>query len=201
MLISPSKIYEFVYTLIAFTLVLTTGVASADQRTDTGFYLAGGVGHAQIDSESGFAGEETTTAPRIAAGWQLTPSLGIEAGYYDFKDYAEYSISTVDISGLSLAVVAQLPLSPRFALFAKVGQIWWGSDFTVQSCSHLGGCFAKDVNLDERDNLLGLGLSYELSDRLELELEYDYFDFKFTRDFNMLNNDVSFTSLSLVFEF
>lgn len=132
-------------------------------------------------------------------------SLKLKANQYADQSFKNLRIclhpDCFHISGLSLAVVAQLPLSPRFALFAKVGQIWWGSDFTVQSCSHLGGCFAKDVNLDERDNLLGLGLSYELSDRLELELEYDYFDFKFTRDFNMLNNDVSFTSLSLVFEF
>ncbi len=186
--------------LTTLLLLFLSGYSAADQRTDSGFYISGGIGAAQIEPGS-FLDDETNTIPRVAFGWQLNPYLGAELGYFDFGEMSGLIGDTPpDASGISLAVRGQLPVSSKLALFAKAGQIWWGSDFTITTCRFIE-CSVREINFDDRDAMLGVGLSYELTDRLEIELEYDYFDFKFARDFRQFNNETSVTSLVLTFEF
>lgn len=172
----------------------------ADQRSDTGFYLAAGVAASIIDPGPNFLDDETNLVPRLSAAWRITPYLGIETSYLDFGDapYPLVSGSANSISGYSLAVSGRWPLSPDVAMYVKAGQLWWATDLDVTSCSRLGGCTRHSVDYSDNDWLLGIGASYEISDRLGLEFEYDFLDFKFHRDFQRFNNETSTLSLMLV---
>lgn len=188
--------------LILLVLFLVNS-ATADQRTDTGFYLSGGIGRSYVDSDLHLE-EDTGTIPRIAAGWQVTPLFGIEAGYQNFNENKDpiATLSQHDISGLSFAGTFHLPVSSKLAIFAKIGQIWWTTDLSDTSCSRgPAGCSTTVFDVSEADIFLGLGIGFELTDRFELEVEYDYFEFEFGRTLDIFNSETSVIALSLRYEF
>lgn len=176
----------------------------ADQRTDSGLYLSAGVGMTQVDSSLSLK-DDKGTIPRVAAGWQLTPNFGVEAAYHNFSETEDPfgTLSKWDISGTSVAGTLRLPLSGRLALFSKLGYMWWSTDLSDTNCSRgPAGCSTTDYDISEANYFLGVGLGYELTDMLELELEYANFDFDFNdRNLDTFNNETSMVALSLKLKF
>ena len=113
--------------LVGLTSVVLIGSATADQNTDSGLYPSGSLG--QNWTQSGLS-EENTTLFKVAAGWQFNPNVSIELGYNDFGKYPDPTPAYTDfnLTGVSAALFAQLPISSSTALFGRLGQICWEAD-------------------------------------------------------------------------
>lgn len=187
----------------AVLTVLFASVALADQRTDTGFYLSAGGGQSRVDAELNLV-EDSGPIPRFAAGWQITPFWGIEAAYHNFHEFHDRfaTLADYDVRSLSLAGTARYPLSPRVAIFAKLGQLWWATDLNDTFCSRgPAGCTTTMLNLSETDTFAGMGAGFKLTDRFEMELEYDWFEFNFADDISYFSNETSLIAVSLKYSF
>ncbi len=179
------------------TLCLHT--AQADQNLDSGFFISGGIGQNWI--QSGIP-EENTTVLKAAIGWQFNSTVGIELSYNDFGQFPgpTPAFTDFDMAGVAAAVIGTLPVSEAFALFAKAGQIWWSADSSFFFFGRNSGINETGtLSFSESDTFLGAGASYELSDQLELELEYNYYRFDFP-DYSSFNNKNSAVLLSLKWE-
>ncbi|MDH7943728.1 outer membrane beta-barrel protein [Pseudohongiella sp. SYSU M77423] len=184
---------------LVICLVCPMSVVQADQLTDTGLYLSAGVGQNWI--QSGLP-EENTTVLKVAAGWQFNPYLALELGYKDLGEYpAPNSLySDFDVTGATASIIAQFPLSERLAVYGKVGNFWWSADSSFFFFSRNGGENQLTIlEFDESDIVYGLGVSYELSQQLEIDLEYNANDLEFS-DWPGLNNKSSALTVSLKYE-
>jgi opacity protein-like surface antigen len=173
--------------------------ASADQVTDTGAYLSAGVGQNWI--QSGIP-EENTTVLRLAAGWQFNPYLGVELSYNDFGTFPgpTTAFTDFDMTGTSLSVIGQLPLSSTVALYGKAGQTWWRADSSFFFFSRNGGMNESGtLNFSESDPHLGVGISVEVTRNIELDLEYNFYQFEFS-GYPMFDNDNSALVLAVKYE-
>lgn len=171
-------------------------VAEADQNHDSGVYLSVGIGQNRI--QSGIP-KGTTTLLKAAVGWQFSPFVGVELSYNDFGQFPgpTPAFTDFDMTGVSAAVIGTLPVSERLALYAKAGQVWWSTDSSFFFFGRNAGVNESGtLSFSEADVLLGVGASYELSDQLELELEYNYHEFNFS-DYSAFNNTSSALLLSL----
>lgn len=173
--------------------------AGADQQLDSGIYLSGGIGQNRI--QSGLP-EENTTLLRAAVGWQINPIIGVELSYNDFGEFPGPTpvFADFDLNGVAAAVTGTYPLSTTTAVFAKVGQLWWSADSSFFFFGRNSGVNQSGtLSFSESDMLLGVGASYELSDQLELELEYNYYKLDFS-DYSYFDNTNSAVLLSLKWE-
>lgn len=183
----------------ALTVLLFANSAAADQNSDSGLYVSGSVGQNRI--QSGLP-EESTTVLKAAVGWQFSPHLGIELSYDDLGEFPgpAPAYTDFDLTGVTAAVTGHLPISENIALFATAGQIWWSADSSFFFFSRSTGMNSTGkLSFSESDALMGLGASYELSEQLELELEYNYYQFDFP-DSSQFNNKTSAMVLSLKWE-
>ncbi|MES3007034.1 MAG: outer membrane beta-barrel protein [Pseudomonadota bacterium] len=183
----------------ALTVLLLANTATADQNSDSGIYVSGSVGQNWI--QSGLP-EENTAVLKAAVGWQLNPYLGIELSYDDLGEFPgpTPAYTAFDLAGVTAAVTGHLPLSENIALFAKAGQIWWSADSSFFFFNRsTGRNETGTLSFSESDALVGLGASYELSEQLELELEYNYYQFDFPGA-SLFNSENSALVLSLKWE-
>jgi len=156
--------------VVAFvTLLAAFSPASlADQREDAGFYIGGGIGFVSIDEENF---DDDKNIPQGFVGWQITPIFGLEAGYADFGTFGD-SAASADTDGASLAATLRLPVSERFAIYGKAGQFWWDTKFDIENISE---------SFDDKELFYGVGLSYELTNNIDLRLSYDRMDIDVSR--------------------
>ncbi|AKH70016.1 opacity protein [Spongiibacter sp. IMCC21906] len=99
-------------------------------------------------------------------GLQFNSFIAVEAGYLDFGSFGG-DIGKADIDGYDIAVVGRLPLSERFGLFAKVGQLFWDADVNV------GGL---KESYDGDEPFVGIGADFHVTDNLAVALEYDRYE-------------------------
>lgn len=195
--ISTMKNWRMIY--IALLTIVVSSNTVADQNTDSGFYLSGGIGQNWI--RSGIP-EENTTIIKISAGWDLNPNIGIELSYSDLGKFPAPTpaFTDFDLTGTSIAVRGQIPISANLALYGKAGQIWWSADSSFFFFSRGPGPNQSGVlKFSESDTLLGLGLSFELSEQLEIELEYNSYEFEFPGQ-PIFSNDSSGVVVALKYE-
>ncbi len=101
---------------------------------------------------------------KVRAGAQFSEVWGIEAGYTDFGEVADDRAS-FEAAGVTAGVTAALPLTPKFAPYAKGGYMFWdrnGEDRLLGS---------RDD--DGEDPYYGVGLRVGLSEQLDMRVEYD----------------------------
>jgi hypothetical protein len=111
------------------------------QAADTGFYVGGSIGQAQIEVPSDVvdvpAFDEDDTGWKLFGGynWNLALfNLGIEGGYVDFGNPSTaLGVDTtlaIDASGWNVWGMGGVNLGP-FDVYAKLGAISWDSDATI----------------------------------------------------------------------
>lgn len=181
--------------LSAPTLMIAASASLAqDQFDDSGFYVGGSYGLVSLEGDNF---DDDDNAPKLFAGFQILPFLGIEAAYHDFGEY-ENPAFQAEIESYSLSVVGRLPLSNSFAVFGRLGPMW--SETELRS-----GPFVADSDTEEV--LLGAGMEFELADNVDLRLSYDWVDQDLdasdlegvgTGDFN---SDLNILSAGIKFEF
>lgn len=147
---------------------------------EPGLVIGGGVGAASLNEDfDGFNIDADSTAFRLTIGWQFNDHFSLEAGYHNFGRF-EQSVDVagtpVDVSlkadGFTLGANASLPLGERFSLFGRAGAFFWDGDADINGVSQAR---PEDTNL-----FLGIGLSYRLTEKLELTGDWSRYELEDT---------------------
>lgn len=141
-------------------------VGTASAADESGFYLRGLVGQAEVD-ESGFSDEDTVFS--IGGGWRFLPYLSVEGGYNEFGDYDSGSPSAeLSSDSWELGIAAKIPFADSgFFGQARVGYHWWDID------SRLGTVRAS---LDGSDPYYGVGVGYDFNPQFGLSLNFERYE-------------------------
>lgn len=177
--------------LIPFAiLLLGSHAALAD-----GLYVLGDISHSFDKLDKGTfdsalsgagAGSPLTSSDRggsnqwrLQLGYGLSENFAVEAGYIDFgksKYSASYSGGSASgelkSGGFDLALLGILPVSEEFSLFGKLGVVAANTKSSLTATGSGSAASGKD-SAREVLPLVGLGVSYKLSDNLDLRSEYD----------------------------
>lgn len=161
------KVSRFVKSCGVATLatLLLTPAAFAD----SGFYLGGAYGDADLDI-SGVSFDQDSAPYKIMAGYIFdmpVVDVAIEAAYNDFGSQDDVALlGSVDADGLSAFVVGGVDFG-MFGIFAKAGMVAWDASISA------GGLSDSD---DGTDPAYGAGVRLTFSS-IEARLEYERFDF------------------------
>ena len=173
----------------------------AAQAADSGFYVGGSIGQAQLEVPSdvvdvpGF--DEDDTGWKLFGGynWNLALfNLGIEGGYVDFgAPSTALGIDTsleIEASGWNVWGMGGLNLGP-IDVFAKVGAISWDSDATIGGIDP--GFGIGTLSDSGTDIGYGLGARFALGS-LHIRGEWEQYDIEDT-------DSVYMFSLGLAWQF
>lgn len=161
--------------LILSVTLACTSVAMASSAFAQGYYDERHTGGAYIGANyGGFKSrggefDDENDFFEFVAGYRFGTYLGIEGTYSNFGEYGT-NAAAADIDGWSIAAVGFLPLTDSFGVYAKVGQFF--SDVKV----HVGDFHDK---FDDDQIFYGLGVSFAVSDPLQVILEYNRYKVEF----------------------
>jgi opacity protein-like surface antigen len=154
-------------------LVTVLGAAAASfsstsHAVDTGLYLRGNVGQADLSDSSTFLRDDSDTSYGLNFGWRFLPWLSVEAGYNRLGDFA-YRCATCaagvtqsrEIDSAELGIAARVP-------FGESG--WFGQ-------TRLGAHRWDDTfGRNEYDPYYGVGVGYQLNERFNMSLNFDRYE-------------------------
>ena len=184
-----------------------------------GWYLGGNVGSTRSDfkndfinsslANQGFIVNSTTSNNRssggkLFGGYQLTPYIAAEAGYFDLGRFTYGSTvlggafnGTSRINGLNLDLVGTVPLAERFSVFGRVGTAYAQNRANFSSN---GAVFLNTTSLSRNQtNLkLGLGLQYAITEALALRAEIERYRIN---DPVRNRGNIDMASIGLVYRF
>lgn len=205
--------------------VLAVTVASASSSAAAvgavpGWYLGGNIGlsRAEIDEDrirdglesEGFAvtsfdDDVRDLGYKLFGGYQVNRYLAFEGGYFDLGKF-DFETTTlpagtfdgeIEITGLNLDVVGMLPISSRFAAFAR------GGITREQARDRFSATGAVDLSDASRNKKatnykFGFGVEYALTDAIGLRAEAERYRID---DAVSRNGDVDLYSVGLVYRF
>lgn len=155
--------------LLCATALLGLGVAAhADMYVGAGAYSN------SIDAP-GFS--DSDIAPAIFLGWRPTELIGVEAGYHDFGSFSDAG-NDVDATAFTLAGLLSFELGPVGAYIK-------------------GGLASTEVNVNNvsdssSDPFGGVGLSFDLADKLYVYGEYLMFTNDADADIDVLGAGIRY---------
>jgi len=157
-------------TLTALTSIAAlTSFASYAQSNDypmdeSGFYAGGNYGYLRVEGEDDFDDDKEVWQGLL--GYKFNEWIAIEGSFIDFGDYGN-DIAGGDTDGYTAALKGILPLSERFSVYAKLGQLWSETSYNV-------GAVSGDY--DDESLFVGAGLSYALTQNFIINAEYTVYD-------------------------
>jgi OOP family OmpA-OmpF porin len=174
-------------------LALFAGTVASAQGT--GWYAGANVGRSAVTIDdatitTGLAGQglavstidnhDRSTGWGLFGGYQWTPNIGLEAGYFDLGHFGYTAHTTpsgtlngtIRVKGLSLDLVGTLPLTERISAIARAGVTTIRSNdaFTAAPAARVPYANATPSERATSFNA-GLGLAYAISDALSLRAE------------------------------
>ncbi len=169
----PENLNKSALGLLLVCFMIAAPVRAADQP----FYVQADIGRSNA-TDSSVSLDENATGFRLAAGYQFIPWLAVDLGYVDFGTFEATATdqfgtpitAVASAKGLELGLVGRVPLGDRFALTAKLEQVWWDShvDIGGQSESEDGSGLTYGVGVDWALNdmfvVTGAWQKYDLSD-------------------------------------
>lgn len=151
-----------------------------------------------------FSSDERDTAYKLLIGKQLSRNFALEGAYFDLGKFGFDAVTTppgslsgnVSFRGLSLDLLAQMPLSQRFSIYGRLGANYTKAD------AHFTGnrLFAiTNPNPSERkfNPKVGLGMEYKFTEALALRGEVERYR---VNDAVRNRGDVDFYSINLVYK-
>ncbi len=190
----------------ALALMSTQAVAA-----DEGFYIGAGAGTFNVDVDDvngdGLDFDDDDTGFRGFGGWQFHKNFAVELGYTDGGsasstvgdidvDGIEADIG-IDVSGIDLALVGNLPIGDTFFAFGRVGMISWDADLdaVIREDDGEGGVITTELSASDsgEDPMYGAGFGVNIGESAEARLEYTLYD--------LSDVDGEFISASFVWRF
>ncbi len=168
------KIYRAITTIL--TIAGLTLALSSGAQAEEGFYVGGAFGKGYLDETiDGNRINTDSSSYRIYGGYGFTRNFGVEVAYLDLGTFREtFDVGGVDVpvsasaAGFSLAAVGTLPLSERFSAMARLGYYFHDGESSVAGVS--------EDSPSEESPFIGIGLAYDLTESLELNVGVDYID-------------------------
>jgi OOP family OmpA-OmpF porin len=190
---APGKLGVVAMALLAGTLASAQG---------TGWYAGGNVGRsaATIDDAgitTGLSGQglatssiedrDRSTGYRLFGGYQMTPNLAIEGGWFDLGKFGYTAHTTPSgsldgntrLKGWNADLVGSLPITDRLSALARIGVT------SIRASDHFSAIPAAQVpyanaNPNERSTnwKAGLGLAYAFNDSLSMRAEIERYRLK-----------------------
>ena len=151
-------------------LILAPGTADAQQHrghTADHWYAGLGGGRAELreslDEDTRFDDAVTGRKAFIGTRGEV---LGFELSAVRFDTFSseEDNGASVGLQGRTLSATLQMPLDPRFAVYARWGRFWWRAD---------GDGSDELPDGSGRDRYRGLGAIIRVSPRIDVLLEYE----------------------------
>lgn len=157
-------------------------VASVSHAQPVKFFIGGAVGDSDVD----VSGYEDTSSWQFFGGVELSRHFAIEAAYTDLGEFDVKGVdnSYVEVDGVELTAVGNLPVSERIALFGEAGLYSWDLD-----AISLGTRFRSR---EGTDLTYGAGVKLGVLDSLKLRFEYQrYLDIS-NRDIDTLYAGIAY---------
>ncbi|WP_041524524.1 outer membrane beta-barrel protein [Gilvimarinus agarilyticus] len=190
---------------VLFCVCSTAAVGSLAQsdgengwRLQPEFSIGGGYGVTALKDEDF---DEDEAAKKAFALVKLNEYIGLETAYIDF-DEARNGQAEFDAEGVTLGLILEAPITQMFSVYAKGGQMWWDADATLDlEVTEASNSFDGD------ETFWGVGTKFQLTEHLDLKLEYERFNFEVSRDeidvlqSRDVNMDVDYASANLQFTF
>ena len=151
---------KFTKTLIAATLV-TGGIASAQAE---GVYVGGSLGAPRYSSSvNGISGDGSGTGIKLYGGYQLTPNIAFEGGYFDLG-HIDDANGRVKTRGIYADAVGSYLFAPQWSVLGSAGLV--------------DGRFTTTRGNDTSPGLtLGAGVQYDLTPQAALRVQYERYHF------------------------
>jgi len=177
---------------------LTVSAPAAAQQSDMGFYIGGAYGMSSFDIDTtGITNpsvDDSDSGFKIFGGYQFSRNWGVEVGYVDFgKAGISGSILGIPFTGdlgvtaLTVAGTGTMPMNESFSLLGKVGMWNWDAKANVAALGTAGSASDSGTDL-----FFGVGLRYNLSKNLGLQLEVEQYSG---------DDSITYTSLGLRYKF
>jgi len=170
---------------VAATLLTVSNLAVASEGTTVkgseSFYVGASVGTSygrDVCDGLTFC-EDTDTGIKVYGGYQFNPVWGVEAFYTDLGEFSGstlWSYYTPSISAKASAsafgavATASWPISDSFAIFSKLGLLYWSVDSSAS-----GGGYTVSIDDDGVGLALGLGLRYSFTDNFGIRADWDWY--------------------------
>lgn len=180
------------------TLATAGAISLLSLSANAGFYLGGMIGTSQPDSSLENISDSSLDSDaglKIAAGYSFLGLVAVELAYVELGEFelnsraqdevsgtlattiedfglAEGEELSGETSGLELAAMVKLPLTPIFDVYARAGIFAYDLDVSASnaaSSSDLGAVY-------------GLGLAFTKIPKITLKLEYTAYTAEFDRD-------------------
>jgi OmpA-OmpF porin, OOP family len=194
------KLHQAPGKLGVIALALLAGTVASAQGT--GWYAGGNVGRSAVTIDnagitSGLAGQglatssiddhDRSTGYRLFGGYQLTPNVALEAGYFDLGHFGYTAHTTptgtldgkIRIKGWDLDLVGKLPLTDRLSALARVGATSIRSSDSFSAVPVASVPYANATPSQRSTNLkVGLGLEYAFTESLSMRAEAERYRLK-----------------------
>ena len=187
-------------------IFIGAGAFADNGKPLNGFYMGALFGQSSIDTGVttlvGTTLEEEDTAYSFFIGSEVAENVSVEAFYSNFGEasmsgqigdtfsldgtaYVWNADSTIKLSGKSMGIAAKLgfDITDKFKGFVKGGWHFWDTDLSLAV-----GTAAASTTDDGSDLLLGLGIEYDLNEKVAFVVGYD----RYTFDGNDIDVDVDF---------
>lgn len=168
-------------------LPLSAPAAYDGARTQTNFYLGGGIGYNKLEGEA-FSGdtdgdgfEDERVSYKALAGFRLGNMLSLEAQYINFGT-AEDGNNVVEADGFTLGAVLDFQVFQSVDPYLKAGVLFWDAN------GRFDGLRGSD---DGTDFTYGAGLRFAVTNRVDFRAEYEAFELDET-DVDQLSAIVQF---------
>lgn len=143
-------------------------MASPLALADSYATLGGNLGYYRFDYEdfpdSSDDFDDERSSWKVYLGLQPSEVIGLELGYANFGK-AEDGGNQFESDGITAAATASIPFSENFAVYGKLGQLFWEREaraFGLPQREH-----------DGSDTFYGVGTRLGLAPNLDLKLEYE----------------------------
>lgn len=159
--------------------VLLTTMLSGTAAAQGKFHVFGALGNASSDVALGGLNhvDDDSNSLKLGAGYAFTTNVSVELAYQDFNRHDGETdcppgfaclvipvSARADLTGVSLAVVGDVPLTDRLSGYGKIGFFSWDVKFEgISSAFDDSG----------EDLLYGAGLKWRIDDRWKVFAEYE----------------------------
>jgi hypothetical protein len=166
-----------------FCLLTLHTIAYAE---NAGWYMGFNMGSAEVETIN-----ESDLGYKFYGGY-LGENFGAEMAFVGLGD--GYTPENLDVSGLSFEFMGRLPLGSSFSLLGKFGIFWWTVDNCDPGYYYYYYYCPYGTYIDGSDLTYGLGLQYDLNDRVSIRGEWEEY-----KDVN--DSDISLLSAGLIYTF
>jgi len=175
--------------------------ATIDDDRITGGLAVQGLATTALDDD------DRDTGYKVFGGYQFTPNLGVEAGYFDLGNFG-YRASTapggslsgdIRLKGLNLDLVGTLPLAGRLSALGRLGvvSVRASDNFSATGAVRMPYASASPSKRSAGVKA-GLGLMYDVTDSLAVRAEVERYRIK---DAVGNRGDVDLLSVGLIYRF